>query len=578
MANDLLIPTEGKASVVTSLLKINGEEVPATYEVLQMTVLREANKIPYAKLILKDGEASKGDFPAANTDLFIPGNEIEVLVGYNANEDLLFKGIIVKQGIKIKGNGSSWLKLDCRDKTFRATLQKRSQYFTELTDSDVVQDLLNKYELDLDVDSTEVTYRQLVQYEQSDWEYILDRANVNGFFCLVDDGTFALKKPDFSQESQLTLTYGASILEFDAEMDARLQYDGVNAQSWDPSNQELLEVEALEPDMEEAGNLSVQELATASGSETYTLSHSGHLAQDELQKWADATLQDFRLSKIRGRVKFHGTVAIKPGMLVTLQGVGDRFNGIVFVSGVRHEIQEGIWATDIQFGLPDAWDPKDLGLRKTFPEILGLQIGVVTQLQDDPEAEHRILVKIPALDQEAEGVWARVMSPDAGEERGMFFLPEIGDEVVVGFLNNDPKHPVVQGMLHSSNKITPLEASDDNHEKGYVSRSGIKILFDDDKTSVTLETPAGKKIVLDEDAGSITLEDDNNNKLVMNSDGIVIESGGKLELKSQQEVKIDGGTDLALKAGAGFKAEGTSGAEVTTNAVAVLKGSLVQIN
>jgi uncharacterized protein involved in type VI secretion and phage assembly len=199
-------------------------------------------------------------------------------------------------------------------------------------------------------------------------------------------------------------------------------------------------------------------------------------------------------------------------------------------------------------------------------------------LQDDPDGEHRVLVQLPIVNGEAEGTWARVATLDAGKDRGTFFLPEIGDEVVVGFINSASRDPVILGMVHSSKNAAPLEASDDNYEKGYVSKSGIKLLFDDDKKRLNIETPAGKKIVLDEDEGTLRLEDENNNKLIMDGEGIVIESGGKLELKSAQDLKLESGINLELKAGASFKAEGTAGAELSTSAVAVLKGSLVQIN
>ena len=89
-----------------------------------------------------------------------------------------------------------------------------------------------------------------------------------------------------------------------------------------------------------------------------------------------------------------------------------------------------------------------------------------------------------------EGVWARLATLDAGDGRGTFFRPEIDDEVVVGFLDGDPRFPVVLGQCHSSAKPAPEPAKDDNHVKGYVSRSKLKLTFDDDKKVVVLETPA----------------------------------------------------------------------------------------
>lgn len=583
MSNEVLIPTEGIPSVVTSIIRVDGEDIPVIYEVMNITVAKEANKIAYAKITIKDGDPANEDFQVSNDPLFEPGKELEVLVGYEANETVLFKGVIVKIGIKANSSGNSMLKLDCRDKAFKTALVPVNRYFDNMKDSEAMESILSDYDLELEVDASEATHQDLVQLESTDWSFILERAEANGLMCIVNDGKFSIKKPVLDQDPVLTVTYGSNILEFDGEIDARIQYGGVKVSSWDPVNQELLEVEAKEPQMNEAGNLKATDLASVGDEAELNLKYSGQLLQEELQAIADAELLRARLAKIRGRVKFQGFPDLKPTDIIELQGLGDRFNGPVFVSGLRHEVVAGTWQTDVQFGLAEEWFTHSIlpatTTKNNYSESYsGLQIGVVTQLQDDPDGEHRILVKLPLVDQEAEGTWARIATLDAGEERGTFFLPEIGDEVVVGFIDGRSRDPIVLGMLHSSNKIAPLEAADDNFEKGYVSKSGIKFLFDDDKIKVQIETPAGKKVVLDEDQGVLQLEDENNNKLVLDSNGILLESGGALELKAAKELKAEGGTDLQLKAGANFKAEGSAGAEVSTSAVAVLKGSLVQIN
>jgi uncharacterized protein involved in type VI secretion and phage assembly len=149
--------------------------------------------------------------------------------------------------------------------------------------------------------------------------------------------------------------------------------------------------------------------------------------------------------------------------------------------------------------------------------------------------------------------------------------------VILGFINEDPNDAIVLGMLHSSTKEAPIKASDDNHEKGFITRSDMRIFFDDDKKSIKISTPVGKIISMDEDAKNIVIEDDHSNKITMDSSGIVLESPGNIELKASKDVNIEG-ININIKASAQFKAEGSAGAEVSTSAVAVLKGSLVQIN
>jgi uncharacterized protein involved in type VI secretion and phage assembly len=189
------------------------------------------------------------------------------------------------------------------------------------------------------------------------------------------------------------------------------------------------------------------------------------------------------------------------------------------------------------------------------------------------------------IDPAAEGIWARWVAPDAGAERGIFFRPEIGDEVIVGFLGQDPRHPVILGMVHSSQKPAPIPAKDDNHEKAIVTRSKMRLHFDDDKKTVTVDTPGGNSVVLSDDEQAITLTDQHGNRITMNSDGITLE-GSKITLKSKQETVIDAGSELKAKskagteiaAGAQLKVSGKASANFETSGVATIKGSLVKIN
>jgi uncharacterized protein involved in type VI secretion and phage assembly len=141
-----------------------------------------------------------------------------------------------------------------------------------------------------------------------------------------------------------------------------------------------------------------------------------------------------------------------------------------------------------------------------------------------------------------------VASLDAGKERGAFFRPEIHDEVIVGFINDDPRDAVVLGMLHSSNKPAPITAKDVNHEKGFTTRSKMHISFNDDTKTIKIDTPAGNSITLDEQGTKIEVVDQNKNKLVMNSSGISMESPMKIDIKAGTTLSLSAGTSLSISA------------------------------
>lgn len=581
MPNERVIATQAPSDRPTFTILIEGEEIPREYQVAALTVVKQVNRIATARILLLDGDPASGDFEISNSALFLPGKSVEVTGGYHSQEQTLFQGIITGHGIKTRPGRPSFLRIDCRHAAFRLSLYRRSAYFSALKDSDVFTQLVESYAIANDIAATSVEHAELVQYNCSDWDFILTRAEANGQQVLTNDEQLKIAAPNFAADPALTLVYGATLLEFEAEIDARDQIAAVSSKGWDCAGQELLSRDGTADDVQSPGNLNCDELAEVAAQEAPVQQSGGRLTEDELQAWADARLQKARLAKVQGRAKCTGIV-VNPGDLVELQGVGERFNGSAFVSGVRHEFSRGPWTTDIEIGLPAAWfaetfpvhSPPAAGL---LPAVSGLQIGIVTAVGDDPDGEDRVKVRIPVISTETDGIWARLAALDAGEERGTFWRPEIGDEVVLGFLNSDPRDAIILGMLNSSAKPAPLTGSDENHEKGIVTRSGMKMIWNDDKISLTIETPAGKKVVLDQDADSILLEDDYRNKLLLDSNGITYESAGDIVIKATGDLKLEG-MNVEIKAQSELKAEAGVEAKLSGGAMVKVEGGVVMLN
>ncbi|WP_419698350.1 type VI secretion system tip protein VgrG [Mucilaginibacter sp. NFX135] len=592
------LPGTQNTDLVTFTIKVNGTVLGASYQVASMNFSKEINRIPIAKLLIYDGNASAQDFAISNEPTLVPGAEIEIAAGYHADETTLFNGIILKHSLKIRGNGSPMLILDCRDKAVKMTVARKNKYFYDTKDSDAITEIIGNYGLDTDIEDTSTTLKALVQYDCTDWDFMVSRMEANGKLCTVDNGKITVKKPDFSSATVLDALFGATILEFDADLDARNQYQSLTAKTWDYTTQEITTASATEPGFEENGNISGSDLGAVLGVSEYDLYSGEDLTTDELQSLADGRLQKARMSRCRGRVRFRGYGGqLNPGDLINIGGVGDRFNGKVFVSGVRHEIVNGSWTTDVQFGLSNELFTRQPDVNSApavdmLPAIQGLQIGIVTDLENDPDTQDRIRVRLPIIDPAEDGVWTRIACLDAGDNRGTFFRPEIGDEVVVGFLNNDPRHPVVLGMLNSSTKPAPLKAANKNDEKGYTSRSGIKMIFNDDEKSLKIETPAGKKVTISEKEGYIQLEDENNNKVTMDSSAISLQSGADIKIKATGDLSIEA-TNVSIKpsssfemsaGGASIKADSGSAAvsapsvKVEGSGTATIKGGVVMIN
>ena len=579
---DLNIPQNTELTSYTVL--VDGNELPDGFTIRSLSITKAINKIPTALLELIDGSVSEADFSTSNEDTLIPGKEIEIKLGYNGDDETVFKGIIIKHGIKTSNpNSNAKLTIEAKDATVKMTVGRKNRYFFDSTDSDIIETIVNDYgDLTSEIESTSTSHAQMVQYYSTDWDFMVTRAETNGQLTIGNDATVKTAAPDYGQEPVMNLAYGHNILEFDFEMDARNQFSSIETRAWDTANQEVITSNNQPQTITELGNLSSSDLSNTIGLEHLNFQHTGSLNSEELQSWTNARMLRSQLSKIVGRIKILGNNQIKPGDLVIIEGVGDRFSGVAFVAGVSHSYGSN-WNTHLHIGLDHKFltesfdDVQAIPSSALLPAISGLHIAKVTVIHEDPLGENRIKVKLPLISTEEEGTWARIITLDAGENRGSFFLPEIDDEVIVGFLNDDPRNPVVLGMVHSSAKPAPFEATEDNDEKGFVTRSEMKLVFDDGKNHILLETPNGNKILLSEDEAAIQIEDENGNKVTLDGDGILLESASDVNIKASGDVNIEG-TNVNLKAQAQFKAEGSSGAEVSSSASTVIKGSLVQIN
>jgi Rhs element Vgr protein len=593
-------PNTGADGPVSLSILSNGSEIDTSIPVLSVLVTKKINRIASARLVLLDGDMPEQDFPLSNADTFKPGAEIEIKAGYwGGATETLFKGVVVRHGIKIDGNNFSRLVVECRDKAVAMTVGRKNANYVDLKDCDIIQQIIGNYGgLSSDVGATSTQHGELVQYYCTDWDFLLSRAEANGLLVLVDDGKVTVRAPQGDAPASLQVTYGVDLIELDTEIDARTQLSQVKAASWDDETQALVEEAASASSLTGQGNLASSDLSGVVNLTSFRLQTNAKLASDFLRGWAKARQLKAELARIRGRMRFQGNAQAKIGGVIALAGVGDRFNGNVYVTAVRHEIAKGNWVSEVEIGLSEDWfaERRDLvapPASALVPGVEGLQIGVVTKLDEDPDADYRVQVRVPLLQAENEGVWARLGNFYASSGIGAFFVPEIDDEVVLGYLNNDPAHPVILGSLYSKQRKAPYELAAENNTKALVTRSELKLELDEEKKVITILTPAGNEIVLSDDGKSILVQDQTNNKVELTETGITLDSpkdiqikatgkisltaNGAIDIKSSADVSVQG-LNVSNQANVGFSAQGSASAEVSSGGQTTVKGAMVMIN
>lgn len=194
----------------------------------------------------------------------------------------------------------------------------------------------------------------------------------------------------------------------------------------------------------------------------------------------------------------------------------------------------------------------------------GVVVGLVTN-NKDPESLHRVKVRFPWLNAEHESYWARVASLMAGKGRGAYFLPEVGDEVLVAFDHGSVDHPYVLGALWNGQDSPPESNADgENDHRTIKSRSGHVVRLNDKDGSETIEVidkTGNNKIIVSASDNAITIEAQSDITITSKTGKLMMSAVG-IEITSKADVKIDA----------------TGNADVTANALVNVKGSLIKLN
>jgi uncharacterized protein involved in type VI secretion and phage assembly len=187
----------------------------------------------------------------------------------------------------------------------------------------------------------------------------------------------------------------------------------------------------------------------------------------------------------------------------------------------------------------------------------GVVVGIVTD-NNDRDGLHRVKVRFPWLDDGEQSFWARVASPMAGGDRGLYFLPEVEDEVLVMFEHGDIRFPYIIGALWNGKDKPPVENSDGkNNVRVIKSRSGhvIKLNDEHDKETVEIIDRSGNNsIMIDTAANSITIRAHQditlaapNGTITISAQTIALNASGEGTFTTSGKMTVHAKDDLTVK-------------------------------
>ncbi len=426
---------------------------------------------------------------------------------------------------------------------------------------------------------------QLSQDNVSDWEFLCRLANLVGAQITVVDGKldFRMPRPPSgapsttaqSTKDPLVLEAQENLVALRASVSAAEQVAQVEARGWDFEHKQELSAKAT-PRLQGAQVDGVDPVAMAKsfGGPDFLTAGAAYHSQAEVTAAAEALADQLGGASVELSGVARGNPKLRQGTAVALAGVGAPFAGKYTLTSTRHLFDEQSGYTTA-FTVSGRQERSLYGLVAGSPggrrdaATAGLVPAVVSDARD-PLKLGRVRLTFPWLAKDFTSGWARTVAPGAGKDRGAVVLPEVGDEVLVGFAGGDLDTPYVIGGLYNG-KDTPPElsvpavdgASGEIGVRALVSRTGHRLeLVDSPRGDGVLLSTGDGKLLLKLDKKSSTVELTSSGPVKVTGMGVTVDAGqGVLELKGQQ-----------------VKVSAQAAAELTASGSVTVRGAVVRIN
>ena len=518
------------------VLTVDGRPLaPELYPRLTLVRVEESVHLPdYFAVHLDDPH-----FELFDRGTFTLGTRLEIAFRAEGDPTVVTSGEVTAVAVEPGATGRHELVLTGFDLTHRMAREPRSRSFQRVTDADIATRIAGEYGLDADVDGTGAAHDYVLQAGETDYAFLRRRAARIGYDVWVSEKTFFFKKTPRSAATPPKLRYGANLSRFTVRFSAAERCDEVQIRGWDQLGKEAVTGRATETDHGTDAPAAAEMADAARRAFGWVKRNAGQFPVTD-QSEADALASSLLLRASGEEAVLRGEAAGDPligaGAKIHIEGIGSRMTGDWRVTGVEHTYGAGrpyvtrfVCGGKEPGGLADLTGPGGADRRGWS----GLVIGIVTN-NDDPEKLGRVRVQFPTLSADDESAWARIATPGGGKERGLQWLPEVDDEVLVGFELGDHARPVVLGGLWNRRDTPP---SADAASGGAVqrrilaSRTDSRLTLDDDQPSVSLALGNSPCVVKLEKSES-TLTGDQ--KLVVSAATIEIKATQKLLLSGAQ--------------------------------------------
>jgi len=488
----------------------------------------ELNKIPEAKLVFSTGNFSDRQYPLFEEADFQIGAELDVNIRYESSgssDVSIFKGIVTK--IKFETmDGMPIMALFISDPAFRLINSVNTAFYTKKNDKQIIETVLaTQTGISLTTSAASLTsfsFDQFVKKQLSDWFFILERAAAHGLFIRLDNGAMSVLELS-DTEGELSLEIGVDeVLDIDIEEDAENLNQEITIGYWDVKQNKLMTVQKNSSDTS-------AKAVSASSANYVFLGITDKNEAEALLNYFEITQQQ---GEMKGWVQIPGKAEVKVMQKLNLSSLPSAYNGSYTINKVTQNVRFGTWTTKIGLGNTTIPILNSFQVDERLSlAVKSMETATVLKWEKDPEGLGRIPVQVLAFG--TDKYWAYPGQVSAGVKQSSYLLPEEGEIVIVGFVHNNYSQGVILTSSYLSKNTPPspfkLAATTPT---GFISKKGLKLIFDDDEKEITTSSSDSNKITLNDSSG-ITVE---------SKKDFTSNSSGKSEIKASSTVTIKGTT------------------------------------
>lgn len=485
----------------------------------------------------------------------------------DSSRSLTFVGLVTRIDRASNIDAINLTTIEAHSPTIALDGSRQNAFFRDQSHSDILGSIVRSYPITVGtLESSSGSMAYCVQHRETDFDFVMRLAGNAGLFAHYDGQEFHSLKPSSSGAEELvwretlgsfSLGLGTAPQEFTAQV-----YNYEQSKSYNQNTTSVRSTASLSALSQAAPDGSKRIYAKSGFSTSPKVVADARSLDDILLR--DKQRSMGRMISCSGQ---SSVPAITIGKCIKVRGLDD-LDGHYLVDSITHEVNAtGSYHNNF------ACRPLDIAFPSGHSAVAPsahLQSATVVD-NADPEKLGRVKVKFPWLEAE-ETIWIRMVTPHAGADRGWYAIPEIGDEVLVGYEFGSPRFPIVLGTLYNKDAAPPSNATvDDNNIKLFCTKGGNQIEIKDESgaEAISITTKDGEnKLVLDMSGPSITIE----------SSGDISIKGKNVVIESQEEINLTAGSNANIEASANIKNKASGTMDVEGGATVNVKGSIINLN